>query len=107
LGVGIGLHGLLKLEEERRILVPREETEQYAVRQLERPSRPEPCELQQPAILRNGADVLDSLSRRRPQTQQIASPYSVVFLLLHYREGTLGFGDRLMSGLDRLRGHIP
>src|SRR4030095_10422256 len=61
LGALVGLGHLLKLEQQSGVFIPAQEPEQQSVGQLERPARAWPLELQETAVLRNGAYVLDAL----------------------------------------------
>jgi len=95
-------HEFLELEEERRILVTGEQPEQQAVGELERPSVPRPPQLQQPAVLRDGPDVLDALGRRRGEPKQVGGPDAGLLLLLRdgycrpgCGNGSVGLSERL------------
>ena len=108
LGVLVGLHHLLELEEQGGVLVPAEQPEQHPVAQLERPARARPAQLEQAAILGNGADVLDALRGRRGQAEQVSAPDAGVLLLLDDRQRGLGFGHGGVGRRDRFRArHTP
>ena len=100
--LGVGLHHLLKLEEERGVFVPGKQPEEHAVGELEGPAASRPLELEQPAVLGDGADVLDPERRRGGEAEEVTAPDPGVLLLLHDRERRLGFGDRGVGRRDCL-----
>jgi hypothetical protein len=107
LGFRVRLDRLLKLEQQRRILVSREESKKHTIRQLERAARTGPLQLQEPPILRDGAHVFYALGRGSHQAQEIAPPDSVVFLLLDDCQRGLGFGDGEVGGLNSFGRGVP
>jgi hypothetical protein len=104
---GVGFDGLQELEKEGRVFVPGEKPEQYPVSQLERPAATGPFQLEEPPVLRYGADVFDALGGRARETQQISAPDPVVFLLLDYRQRCLRFVDSKMGCLNDFGRGIP
>jgi len=97
----LGELGELELEE--RIVIPGEQPEEDAIRQLVRPRRPRDPKLEQPPVLRNRSDVLDPILGRWGQKQQVAAPDPVVLLLLDHRLDLFRLEHRLFIGGDRLR----
>jgi len=100
LGLDVGLDQLLELEEKGGVLIPRQQSKKQSVSQLEWATSPWPLQLDESAILGDGANVLDALGRRRPQAQQVATPDACILLPLSYRQRGLGVQDGGLRGCD-------
>ena len=83
----------LELEEQARVFITREQPEQQPVGQLERPAGSGIAELEQAPVLGDGADVLDAVTDRGLESEQVRSPDARVLLLS-------GNGSDLPGGQD-------
>ena len=92
-----------ELELQKGILIPRKQPEEDPIAELEGPAAAGVPELQEPAILRDRPHVLDAVLGIGCEAEQVATPDSVVLLLLDDRLGQLRFGDRCLLGGKRLR----
>jgi hypothetical protein len=96
----LSLGELLELEQQRRVLVAREEPEEEAFGELEGAGPCRPGELEEAAILRYGPDFLDPVLGGRREPEEVPAPDAAFLLPPDDGKPGLRFGDGLMGAFD-------
>lgn len=92
----IGLDGFTVLVHEGRVAISGQETKEHSVREAISAAVHGHTELEQMTVLRNGAHIFDPLCLRGGKTEDVATPDSVVLLLLESLNDPL-VGKKLVS----------
>ena len=93
------------LEQQRRIVVPREQAEQHPVGKPVRTPLPGPFQLEEPSVLSDGAGLLDAVLGRWAQPHDVPAPDAGLLLLFGDRECGLRLDDGKLRRLELLGRH--